>query len=488
MVKTVSTKKNNRGTLVAATFLGILALGSSGAQTTDQERGLTYDVSLLVGVSRTDNILLLPASEAIDETVYQLAPSVSVDYSSDRIQFNGQYQFNHYDYRTLATDNQTHQYDVSMSNELVEDAFFFDLGGSRTQSVVDPDAIIPPGNLQITNNLVDRDDYYFSPRIDKMFANSVRSRVEYRYEDVSFDESETDDVLDSVNENALFQLDNLARQSGLTFLLAYEWEQSEYDSDVVLPWEYQKAGGDLGYWVDNSLRIFGGGGQESAWDDPVDRSLQDGFWEVGFELLGSGRFRAEFAGGKRSFGDSWRGDAEIKFRRGELQFRYEQAPRTTAQDRFNTGLLNPNDPNDVLVRPGSAERYISKRGEANLSLEFRRLGLDLMLFDEERVGRFQADGTELPDEAQQGATFTFSFQAGSRTEIVGEASTYTRQTEGAGDVDFRFADLSFNYQILSRLTLSLAYEYGQQSPAADSTALEYESNLVSLFVTYSIRN
>ena len=58
--------------------------------------------------------------------------------------------------------------------------------------------------------------------------------------------------------------------------------------------------------------------------------------------------------------------------------------------------------------------------------------------------------------------------------------------EGAGEVDFRFANLAFDYQVLPRLILSLGYEYGEQSPAADSTAIEYESNMFSLFFTYSI--
>ena len=492
-----TTHKNDLGVVtalarvatVAMAFVSLPAAGQSpGLQDGEQEQGLQLEADFRVGANWTDNIFLLDEPNAVEETVYQVSPFLSIDYTSARVEFNGRYQYDFYDYRELDTDSQQHQYDIMMSNEIFEDTFYFDLGGSRTQSVVDPDAIVPPGNLPISNNLVDRDDYYLMPRIDRTFAGGVRARAEYRYEDVQFDDTDADDVLDTVNKNTLVQIDNIQRQQGLTFLLSYEHEESDYDDPVILPWEFEKATGQLGYWASDSFRIFASGGEESAWDDPVDRSMQDGFWEAGFELLGSDRVRAEFAAGERSFGDSWRGDLEFKFRRGELIFSYEQTPTTIGQDQFNNGLLDPNNPGDVLARPGSAERYISNRGEASMDLEFRRSTLNLLLYDEDRTGRFLADGTELPDESQRGVLLSFNFQAGPRTEIVGEGSLYSRATETNGETDFTFARITANYQLISRFSISLAYEYGEQLSSDDSNTPEYESNLVSLFLIYSFRN
>lgn len=496
MVSMGSTLRNSRRLryqAILAVVSGLLvfatpSFGQNQNQSQDRDQGLDYVVDLMFGVSRTDNIFLLSDPDTFAETVYQASPQVSLDYTNNRIIFNGRYRLDYYNYKTLNTDNQLHQYDVSMSNELIEDAIYFDLGGAKTQSVVDPDAIIPPGSLQISNNLVDREDYYVSPRLNKTFSGNVTTIAEYRYVDTNYDNIDTVATIDSINENVLVSVDNLKRQDGLTYLLAYEWEESDYDNAAVLPWEYQKAGGELGFWTNNSLRMFAGGGKESAWDDPVDRSLQDGFWEAGFELLGSGRFRAEFAAGERSFGDSWRGDVELRFRRGELQFRYEQLPTTMGQDRYSAGLLDPNDPNDLLANPNSAERFISNRGEVRLSLAFRRSNLDVVLFDEDRTGRFLADGTALPDQAQQGATLTFNLQSGARTEFVGEGSLYKRSTEESGEVDYLYGRLAFNYDLLARLTFSLAYEYGKQASAIEATAFDYDSNMISLFVIYTIRN
>jgi hypothetical protein len=451
-------------------------------------QGLDLGGEILLGVSRTDNIFLLPDDGAVDETVSQVRPLLSIDYMSNRIEFTGRYQFDYYKYKDLGSDNKVHQYDISMTNELIEDSFFFDLGGARTQAIIDPDAIVPPGNLPISNNLVDRDDYYLSPRIDKTFRNSLAVLAEYRYEDVKYDDSDTDNVLDSVNETANVRIDNYDREQGLTFATGYEWEKSEYDRASELPWEYNKAFGELGYWIGDSFRIFGGGGKESAWDDPVDRSLQDDFWEAGFALAGSGRVRAEFAVGERSFGSSWRGDIEVRLKRGDLQFSYQQLPTTIGRDQFSTGLLDPNDPGDLLSRPGSAERYISNRGEIRLSLELRRSNLDIIVFDEDRTGRYLADGTPLPDEAQLGATMTFNLQAGGRTEFVSEVAFYNRSTESAGEVDYLYGSFGVNYRLRSRLTLSGLYIYGGQSPAQGSTVDNYDANTISLFLSYTFLN
>jgi hypothetical protein len=347
--------------------------------------------------------------------------------------------------------------------------------------------VIPPEGLPGIGNVGDRDTYFYSPRFSKTFGRSVAVNAIYRYEDVSFDESDFEDapnIQDNVNESARFEVQNYKREEGLTWAARYEWNETEYDRSS--PWEYQKASAELGFWMSSNMRIFASGGQESAWDDPVDRSLQDPFWEAGFAFKNGDKFDAEFAAGERSFGSSWRGRLNLAFRRGSLSLSYAETPTTTGLDRYARGyLVDPEKPNDLLARPGSAERYILKRGQVSANFEFRRTSLGFTVFDEERTGRFQDDGTPLGDESQNGVSIRFSWQLGAKTELAASGSIKNREIADGGNLEFINGSLSASYQLGSSLGLTLGYDYTEQDPDAGSVGRDYVSNIFSLFLDYA---
>jgi uncharacterized protein (PEP-CTERM system associated) len=446
-------------------------------------QGAEFDGGIQAGVRNTDNVFLVPSPDEMDDTIYQVSPYLNLTYENQRVNASLRYQFDWYDYSDLGTSNEFHRYDASFTGDLVQDTLYLDLGASRSQSAVDPDSLIPPGSLPGFGNVGDRDTYFYSPRLEKTFGRSVTVNANYRYEDVSFDESDFEDAQDiqnNTNESARFEIQNYKREEGLTWAARYEWNETEYDRS--LPWEFQKASAELGFWTNSNMRIFASGGQESAWDDPVDRSLQDGFWEAGFAYNNGDKLDAEFAAGERSFGSSWRGRLDFAFRRGEFSLSYAETPTTTGQDQYARGnLVNPEEPNDLLARPGSAERYISKRGQASVNFDFRRTSLVFRVFDEERTGRFREDGTPLGDESQNGVSMTFSWRLGAKTELAASAAVNSREYENSGNQDFITGGLSASYQLGSSLGLSLAYDYSEQDPDAGSTGRDYVSNIVSLY-------
>jgi uncharacterized protein (PEP-CTERM system associated) len=450
-------------------------------------QGAEFHGGLKVGVLDTDNVFLAAAPNEVDETVFQVSPSLDFDYENQRISTTIRYQFDWYDYSDLNTSNEYHRYDATFTGELVPDTFFVEVGGSRSQSIVDPDAIIPSNGLPISGNLADRDEYYFNPRFEKALGRFATVRADYRYADVDYDESdfeETAFVQDNVNESANFEIQNYAREEGFTWALRYEWNETEYD--LSLPWEYQQASAEIGAWVNGSTRIFASGGKESAWDDPIDTSLQDAFWEAGFAYRNGDKLSAEFAAGERSFGSSWRGQVDYSFRRGELSFSYADTPTTTGLDRYSRGnLLDPQEPNDLLTRPGVAERYILERGQASLTFEFRATTLGFIAYDENRTGRFTADGTPIGDESQQGVSVSFTWQLGARTELAASGSISNRETELGGKDDFITGLVSASYQFGSSLGLSLGYNYSEQDPDFGSGGPDYVANVLSLFLIYS---
>jgi uncharacterized protein (PEP-CTERM system associated) len=239
----------------------------------------------------------------------------------------------------------------------------------------------------------------------------------------------------------------------------------------------------LGQW---QTRIFASGGKESAWDDPIDRSLQDDFWEAGFAYRNGDKFSAEFAAGERSFGSSWRGQLDYSFRRGELSFSYADTPTTSGLDRYSRGnLLDPQEPNDFLTQPGIAERYISVRGQASLSFEFRRTTLGFIAYDVYRTGRFSADGTPIGDESQQGVSVLFSWQLGARTELAASGSINSRETELGDKREFIAGTVNASYQFGSSIGMSLGYNYSEEDPDFGSSGRDYVANVLSLFLTYS---
>lgn len=160
--------------------------------------------------------------------------------------------------------------------------------------------------------------------------------------------------------------------------------------------------------------------------------------------------------------------------------------------RYNQGggtgsALDPDDLDEFLDRPGSAERFISKRFEWSLALDFRRTGFQLSVFDEDRTGRTSASGIPGDDQSQTGAMANFSWQAGVRTEFVVFASFIDRETGSTNKSRYIGAGLNANYRLGTRSSISLGYTRAEQEPRGEVTnSREYVSNVVSLFFTYSM--
>jgi len=174
------------------------------------------------------------------------------------------------------------------------------------------------------------------------------------------------------------------------------------------------------------------------------------------------------------------------FRRGGLEFSYAETPTTTGLNNYNQGnLINPEEPNDYLAFPGSSERYISKRGQAGLSLEFRQTTLRLGAYDELRTGRYTSDGTPLNDESQAGVSILIDWSPGPRTEVIAAGSVSSVKNEAGDEADYITGRLSASYRLGNAVALSLAYFYDEQDPKARSAGPNYVSNVIVFYVSYS---
>lgn len=435
-----------------------------------------------MGVSSTDNVFLQSTPNTQDDMVLRATPYLRFVHESPGIDAVVNYSFDWYRYTDLKQESSFHAYDGSLTGKLLDETLSLQLGANRRQVIKAPDTGIPTGRLPLTGNLADRDEVFVLPRFRKTFASAITLDASYRFADTQFNDST---IQDNENHEAKLLIENYARGSGITWALRYE--QLETDYEVSPPWEYEKASAELGYWINEKLRLFGSGGKESKWDDLVDRSPQDAFWEGGLELEQGANLSAEFAVGERSFGGSWRGELDFTFRRGSTRLSYAETPTTVgfSRDQLPSTLIAPGDPDDFLTTPGQSESYIRNRLQWNLDLEFRRTNFGLSVFDEERSGRIDINGIPLADQSQSGILARFAWAVGPRTELVASGSLINREYSAGADSDFVRGGLEANYRLGSASQLSFVYDYSEQQPKGLSTNTDYAANVVSIFYTYA---
>lgn len=434
-----------------------------------------------VGVSYTDNVSLATTDE-VDDVVYRASTNLRIDHESPNLDANLNYAFNWYKYSDLDSTSKYHRGEASVTAKAWQESFLTTFGVSRRQTIADPDDVLPSGRLPRSGNLVDQDEWWVNPRLTRVMGNSVTLSANYRFSDIDFDREQTQG---NQNQSAVLTADNYRAAQGLTWRLNYNWRRTEYDDSD--PWEFQQASAELGYWISSGTRIFGSGGKETAWDDPLDPSMEDSFWEAGFAHAAGDKLSAEFAAGERSFGSSWRGQLDYSFRRGTTSISYSETPTTTGYNRgaSRQRVDDPDEFDDFLDQPGSDERYLAERLQWSLNLAFRRSNFRLLAFDEDRTGRVTAGGTLLDDQSQTGVRAGVNRQLGVRTEISFSGAIIDRDTGNDQKSKYIDARLDVTYRLGSRSDVSFGYTYAEEDPRGqESASNDYFENVYSLSFAY----
>jgi hypothetical protein len=411
--------------------------------------------SLSVGIVHTDN-LTLAASDPESARVLQVVPAVTVTQESARITADAAYRMDAYRYDERGENEVHNLFDGSLTVDLVPDRFFIDLGGSRTKAIIDPESTLSLTNLPISGNRIDRNEYFAGPSFEVGAGGNVVIGGEARRNWISFGEVVGGSQLDDYSyADASLSVDNYRKGDGVTWAARYEHQETQYGNEALTPFEYRQAVAEIGFWAAQGLRVFASAGKESPWDRPLAPALEDSLWEVGIARDLGERVHIEVATGDRSFGSSGRADIRYDFDRGTTSIAYAETPTTNARDSFSPGLLDTDDPNNYLARVGTVERYISNRFQWNLGLELSRVTFSIVLFDEKREQRAQADGTPLPDEQQSGSTLSFSLSLGSRTEIFLRGLVADQEFADGSEGELGQGTVGATYELGRRTRLSL---------------------------------
>lgn len=449
---------------------------------------LSADVSIepeiAIGLAHTDN-LTLAADDPERQTVYQLFPALALRQESTRLTSDVSVRVEHYRYDERKDGDTYQTVDASSSLALDPDNFFLELAATRQQSIRDPEQPIARSNLAVTTNRTDRDDYYVGPRFQYPFGDNGTlsgsfGRNRTRYDE---DDSTTFLIADFETDTATLALDNYRKERGFTWAFRYDTEKTDFGLPVE--WEYRQAAVELGSWVGNGLRVFAAGGKESAWDTPLDPSLEDSFWEVGIAKRGGADLLLELAAGERTFGTSRRASLDYTFGRGRTLLRYTEQPTTERRDP-SSGLgvseLLGGSLGDLLERPGEAQRFLLNRFDWTLSFDLRRTQIALTAFDETREERAGLDGTPLPDEAQKGGSIAVSWALGTRTSVELRAEKARRDFADSGEQDLELASIGAERRLGARTTLGLFLSRAKEE--GESTGFSnYEADLISLLLT-----
>lgn len=433
-----------------------------------------YGVILDLGATYTDNVFLAADGMEESEVVYMARPEFFLTTDGDRTQANIRYRPEAYWYRDNPdADNVFHVLDASLTTALIRQKLFLELSASNYQSIVVPEGRFPTSNVPISGNRVDSRMLTIKPYWQQRlgFANLL---VEVGYTDAKYDS----ELLQSNNiRNAVFSLDNHANQQGIAWGLNYNHVRTEYEQSR--PWEFQRAGADLGYWVNGTTRIFGAGGAETAIDDIENPSanLDERFWEAGLQYRPSDRLDFEFAAGERSYGSSFRLRLDYDLRRGHTTLTYREAPST--RGNLPTGhrpIEDQDNLDNILDRPGRSDRFLQRRGEWSTTIDLSKSNMNLRVFAERREQRTTSDGEPLEDEEYYGASFRWQWDIGVNTN-VGVGADYSRRFSATIEDKLQRYNIDAGYSFTERTSIRAEImrsdQEGQQTSNSDYVENQY---------------
>jgi hypothetical protein len=455
------------------------------ALTASAEREFNSTIS--IGAAHTNNLTLAPPDTEESGAVYQLLPSFTFMQQSVRLFSNVQYGLQAYRYPDYHDSEVYHALDAQVRFALDPDNFFLETGAQRSQTVRDPRAPIPRSNLPVTGNRVNRDQTYLGPSFNYSLGGNTSVSGSLRRTHIAYDDdpssSLTGLLADYDDDSANVSFDNYRNEQGFNWAVRYFGNRATYEL-YDTPYEYRRATVELGASFGGGMRIFADGGKESAWDRPLDPSLRDTFWEVGFAKRDGDRLSVEIAAGERTFGSSRHASVAITARNNRISLTYSEEPTSRNGTPYNISKGGVDALGDLLSQFEQAERYIANRFAFSWTLDLEAVDITLGAVNDSREQRTRLDGTPLGDEKQSGANVSVSWRLGSRTNLNLHANKLRREFELEAPRYLRDAGLGLDRELGPRTKLSLDYSKREEE-STNALAVDYTANTVSVLLSRS---
>jgi len=301
--------------------------------------------------------------------------------------------------------------------------------------------------------------------------------LEAAYTEIRYDDER---IQDNTTKRGKFSLDNIERQQGFAWGLNYDYIRTEYETS--LPWEYQRAALNIGYWVSSSVRIFAVGGVETNPENLLEPNLDASFWEAGFQFSPNQRTNLEAAWGERYYGPSFRLRAEYMLKRGSTSLSYNEGPTTRAQLPTGRRPITDTDSLDgILDQPGRSDQFLRRRLEWSTNIELAKSNLTLRVFGERREQRTTDDGVPLDDQELAGVAMRWSWRMGAKTTF-GIAGDFSRRRNTQREDDLRRLQAYLDYRLSQRFSLRGVIMNSRQK-ALGSSEFDYVENQYQLLLS-----
>jgi hypothetical protein len=457
----------------------------SGLGQSELPKGGRFEPRIEAAAQYVNNINLAQESdEEIDTFGIEAAPGFYASYSTGSVLAAIDYSLIGRAWEDSDQNDVSHQLNANGQWLAIPEWFNVSGQASYGDTVLDPREGLNYGGLGVfgASNLAEVATAGVMPRISHRF-NELQFVADYSYGRTWYlDEGKGQPVVglvstreDSEDQSARVSL-GTAEDAGskLTGSVFYNWQKSEYERS--LPYEFERAGVDLGVQISRTLTLVGDVGKESALDeDTTSGGLDSDFWSAGLRWDPNEQTSAEGRYGERFFGESW--SVDITHRARLLEFRASYTEEPTVETRrlslgdFDPGTLPPGfPPFDFSIF--TSVPYVARNASAGVTAEGSRTNLSLRAFQFERD--YVRAGP--PDETNLGATFGATRQLASNMS-ADFSVTYSDYERSSSDLDPSLATISndkdttvlvrLNRESGPRLTLSGEAGYLMRSGESD---------------------
>jgi hypothetical protein len=388
----------------------------------DLPKGGRFEPRIEAAAQYANNINLAEQDEdQVDTFGLEVSPGFYASYATDTALAAIDYSLIARAWEDSDYNDVSHQ--LSANGEWIAVPEWFSLSGQASygDTILDPRNGLNYGGIGVfgASNLAEVAAASLMPRLSRRF-NDFQFVADYAYGRIWYlDEGKglptvgfVSGPQDSEDQSASVSLGTAAGTgSRLTGTLFYNWQKSEYE--LSLPYEFERAGVDVGLQISRTFTLVGDVGKESALDeDSTSGGLDSDFWSAGLRWEPNDRTSAEGRYGERFFGDSWLLQITHRARLLEFSAAYSEEPtvetRQLSLGSFDPGTLPPGfPPLDFGIL--TSVPYVARNTSARVTVEGSRTTVTLSAF------QFERDYVRLGprDETNLGAYFTVTRQLAS---------------------------------------------------------------------------
>ena len=359
-------------------------------------RGGIFQPRVEGAVQYAENLTLTndPAQE-VNSAGVELTPGFYASYSDDRFIGAADYSLIGRAWEESEFDDVTHRLAANGRWNVAADLFRVDGSAGYFDSIIDPAAGANFGGgtgLLGRGNLAETATANVTPAFRKRFGDT-EFRASYSYGRVWYIDLPDDEPTpgaegaeDSTDQTARVSFGTAEPDRLVNGRILYEWKRTEFEQS--LPYEYERAGAEVGWRVTNSVTLVGDAGLESALDEnTTDGGLDDDYWHAGARWEPDDQMTVEARYGQQFFGDSYYVSIERDARFLRLQATYSDEPtvesRRIDSGDFTPGSLPPIDPGLELGRV-TANPFVTKVARIEATAKGSRTEVLVAAYDSQR--------------------------------------------------------------------------------------------------------